>query len=302
MPAVKNLTAQTTYRQLTGKEIPAIGLGVWQSSQDVTAQTVYDALNIGYRHIDSAQAYHNEKEVGEGIVRWLKEDPAARKRSDVFYTTKVFRHGYEHALASLKESFEKIKELEYIDLVLVHNGRSNKKLRLETYAALQEYVDKGIVKSIGVSNWGISALTELLAWDGLKHRPTVDQIELHPFLVRQELTDFLNKEGIVIEAYSPLTRGVKLDDATLVRIGKRHNKTSAQVLIRWSLERGYVSLPKSTNPARLRENFDVYDFELTEEEFEELTKLDENWLINTVFGDQIYWEDISDEEYFAKFT
>lgn len=299
--SVKNLTAATTYKLINDRQIPVIGLGVWQSPKDVTAQVVYDALNIGYRHIDSAQAYKNEEEVGQGILRWLNEDPS-RKRSDVFYTTKVFRHGTEFARESLKESFEKVKDLEYIDLVLIHNARSNKKLRLETYKVLQEFVDDGYVKSIGVSNFGIHHIKEILEMHGLKYRPTVDQVELHPYLVRQELTDFLNAEGIVIEAYSPLTRGVKLTEPTLVKIAENHKKSPAQILIRWSLQRGYVSLPKSVNVQRLKENIDVFDFELTDDEFETLNNLDENWIINPVFGDQIHLTDITDEEYNAKFA
>ncbi|KAH3672528.1 hypothetical protein WICMUC_004213 [Wickerhamomyces mucosus] len=296
------LTATTSYKQLSGYEIPIIALGVWQAPADVTRKVVYDALNIGYRHIDSAQAYRNEKEVGEGILQWLSEDPS-RKRSDIFYTTKVFLHGYEVAKDTVKESFEKVKDLEYIDLILIHNARSNKKLRLETWKALQEFVEDGTTRSIGVSNWGIKHLDELFDSDVYKAKNipvSVNQVELHPFLVRSQLTDYLAEKGIIAEAYSPLTHALRLDDETVVAIAKKYNKSPAQILIRWGLQRGFVSLPKTVTHSRLVENYEVFDFEIGKEDQEKLTSLDENWTFSKRFGDQLYINDITDEQYEAQ--
>lgn len=286
------LTKNSTYKLNSGYEIPVIGLGVYLAEKDVTRDVVYQALKDGYRHIDSAQLYKNEKEVGEGIVKWLKEDPS-HKREDVFYTTKVGTdfQGYEKALASLEESFEKVKELKYIDLVLVHSPKTDKERRLGTYKALQEYVDKGIIRSIGVSNYGIRHIEELLSWPGLKYKPAIDQVEFNPWLLRQELTDYLKKNDIVAEAYSPLTRGYRLDHPDLLKVAANLNKTPAQVLIRWSLQRGYVTLPKTVNLTRLKQNLEVFDFEIDDENYNILTN-DENWISSKrAPDDPIYYED-----------
>lgn len=286
------LTKETAYKLSSGHQIPAIGLGVYLTPDDVTENVVYEALKLGYRHIDSAKAYKNERTTALGIQKWIAEDPKSNRREDVFYTTKIFTddQGYELTLKAFAESFELVKHLEYVDLVLVHSPRTNKQKRLDTYKALQDLVELGKVKSIGVSNYGIKHLEELFLWDGYRIKPVLNQIELSPWLLRQELTDFHDKHGIISEAYAPLTRGKRLDHPDLLTVAANLKKTPAQVLLRWSLQRGYVTLPKTTHLQRLKENLDIYDFEIDEENDKILTK-DENWISNPGRGDPLYYED-----------
>lgn len=287
-----SLTKDSKYPLSSGYEIPVIGLGVFLSSGQETIETVYQALKIGYRHIDSAQLYENEYEVGQGILKWIKEDPENNKRGDVFYTTKARTdaQGYELTKQKLNESFEKVKELKYIDLVLVHSPRTDPERRLGTYKALQEFVDSGLVRSIGVSNYGEKHLNELLNWKELKYKPTINQIELHPWLLRSKITEFCFKNDIKVEAFSPLTRGQKLNDPTLIEIASKYKKSPAQILIRWSLQCGFIPLPKSVTVSRLKENLDVFGFELSNEDFDKLKALDENFLTSPKNGDMLYYE------------
>lgn len=275
----------------SGRQIPQVGLGVFQTAKQVTRVVVKQALEVGYRHIDSAAAYGNEAECAQAILEFLSENPQI-KRADIFFTTKVWEkdHGYDNAKAAIAKSLEQIAGLGYIDLLLIHTPRAStaavlkegddasretvtaqrREKRLGTWKAFQEAVEQGAVKSVGVSNYGIQHLQELLDWDGLKIVPAVNQVELHPWLQRQELVAFGLKHGIHAEAYSPLTRGAKLADPALVALSEKYNKTPAQILIRWSLQRGFITLPKSVNYPRIVENFDVHDFELAKEDVENL--------------------------------
>ncbi|VVT50718.1 uncharacterized protein SAPINGB_P002857 [Magnusiomyces paraingens] len=257
---------------LSGKSIPAVALGVYETPSGEAAKVVEYALSQGYRHIDSAAAYHNEQQVGQGILNFLEKTPNV-KREDIFYTTKIKERdqGYENATRAIKHSLELVKGLEYIDLVLVHSPLSSREKRLGTWKALQEAVDAGLIKgSIGVSNFGIHHLKELLSWDGLKYKPSINQIELSPWLQRTELVQFCKDNGIAVEAYSPLTRGEKLDDPKLISLAKKYNKSPAQILIKWSLQKGFIPLPKSVHKDRIKSNIDVFDFELTPEEIDTL--------------------------------
>lgn len=264
-----------------GNSIPVIGLGVYQTEPDAAPTAVLDALNAGYRHVDSARFYNNERDTAEGVLKFLDSHPEV-SRSSIFYTTKMFDadHGYELTKKAIAESLDKLtgestaaqkdRTLKYIDLVLIHSPQSNRERRLGTWKALQEAVDAGQVKSIGVSNYGIPHLEELLGWEGLKIKPVLNQIELHPWLQRVELVDFMRSKDIVPEAYSPLTRGEKLNDPNLVELAKKYNKSPAQVLVKWSIQAGFVTLPKSVQQARIKANIDVDDFELSKEDFEGL--------------------------------
>ncbi|VVT53259.1 uncharacterized protein SAPINGB_P003483 [Magnusiomyces paraingens] len=270
----------------SGHSIPQVGLGVYLTGTDVAAKVVKEGLEVGYRHVDSAAIYGNESEAAQGILEFLSENPAI-KRSDIFFTTKVWEadHGYDEAKAAIAKSLERIGGLGYIDLLLIHSPRApitvdekadeatqlaaKREKRLGTWRAFQEAVDQGIVKSIGVSNYGVAHLEELLAWDGLRIKPVVNQIELHPWLQRTELVEFGRKHGILPEAYSPLTRGQKLKDPIdkdLVALAQKYKRSPAQILIRWSVQQGFITLPKSVHIDRLVENFDIWDFELTEED------------------------------------
>lgn len=255
----------------SGHSIPAIALGVYETPSHSATRIVEFALSNGYRHIDCAAAYHNEQEVGKGILSFLKKTPSV-KREDIFYTTKIKErdHGYENATKAIETSLTLVQDLGYIDLILIHSPLSNREKRLGTWRALQDAVEKGIVKSIGVSNYGISHLEELLQWEGLKIKPAVNQVELSPWLQRPELVEFCEKHNIKLEAYSPLTRATKFGDKKLQELAKKYNKSPAQILIRWSLQKNFIPLPKSVNESRIKSNIDVFDFELEKQEVEEL--------------------------------
>lgn len=259
-------------------KIPVIALGVYLTPQNMTQSIVYHALKLGYRHIDCAQLYENEKECGKGIEQWINESPPLHKREKVFYVTKIFdsSHGYKEAKESLKKSFSKVEQLKYIDMVLIHSPQSNKEKRLGTWKALQEAVKEGYVKSIGVSNYGVAHLKELLSWEGLKIKPVVNQIELNPWLMRKEIVDFCKSNDIVLEAYSPLTQGRKLEDPQLIELSKKYKKSPAQILIRWSLQQGFVVLPKSSKKERAKENLNVFDFNIDADDMNMLSHPNSN--------------------------
>lgn len=265
------LTVNSTFKLNNGATIPVIALGVYKTSTNIARQVVYDALKAGYRHFDSAEFYGNEREVGDGIVKWLKE--TGEKRESVFYTTKIFNNhqGYLKAAKQIDVSLNEVKGLGYIDLILIHSPLTNREARLGTWKALQEAVKAGKVKNIGVSNYGIHHLEELLGWDGLEILPVVDQVELSPWLTRLELAKWAKSKNILLQAYSPLTRGMKFKDPTLVKLSKKYGKSPAQILIRWSLQKGFNVLPKSENKQRVIENLDVFDFEILDEEMAELS-------------------------------
>lgn len=262
----------------SGKTIPGIGLGFWLTPEDQAANIAYEGLKAGYRLLDSARIYKNEQGVINGIAKWIEEDPEHRHREDIFYTTKIYdaEHGYDETKAALKNSIEKAQKIGYIDLVLVHSPQSNYEKRHGTWLALQEAVDSGKVKNIGVSNYGIKHIKELLDYPDLKFKPVINQLELHPWLTRTKLVEFSKSHGIAIEAYSPLTHGKKLDDPDLVKLGKKYSKSPAQILIRWSVDKGFIPLPKTVHTARFAPNLDVFDFNLTKEEVTLLDKKDED--------------------------
>jgi diketogulonate reductase-like aldo/keto reductase len=261
-----------TFTLNSRNKIPSIGLGVYLLPLDRTADIVETALNIGYRHFDSARIYGNEVETGQGITNFLAKNPNV-KRSDVFYTTKIWPSdfGYERTKTAVQESYDDVKDdLQYIDLVLLHSPESTTKKRLESYQVLQEAVDKGMVKNIGVSNYGVGHLKELLEWSGLKYKPCVNQIEINPWLQHVDITSFCKQHNILIEAYSPLMFGGRLNDPEIVKLSEKYHRTPAQIVIRWNLQKGFIPLPKSIHPNRIQENFSVFDFELDDKDVDQL--------------------------------
>lgn len=254
------------YKLLSNDTIPTIALGTYDLPKSKTTSIVEKALDAGYRHFDTAVLYGNEYEVAKGISNWLKRNPKV-KRDEIFYTTKLWntQFGYDNAKKAIQECVACVGDLGYIDLLLMHSPLGGKRLRIETWKALQEAVDQGLVKNIGVSNFGVEHLKDLFEWDGLKYKPVVNQIEISPWCMRQELADYCKSENLIVEAYAPLTHGYKLQDKSLVKIADELKKSPAQILIRWSLQHGYVPLPKTKTTTRLRENLDVYDFEIPEE-------------------------------------
>lgn len=239
-----------------GVKLPLLGLGVYEIARKDTAKTVETALEIGYRLIDTASCYYNEKETAEGIYNFLQKNPAV-KREEILYTTKVWDtdHGYDECKASIKKQVQIVKDqgIGYIDILLMHSPHGGKAERLATWKAMEEAIPSGDVRTIGVSNFGVAHLKELLA--NCKVRPAIDQLELSPWLQRADIVEFCRKEGIVTEAYAPLTQGNKLDDPQLLEFCKKYNKTPGQILLKWSLLKGFLPLPKSVKASRLQENF-----------------------------------------------
>ncbi|KAI9208206.1 putative reductase [Polychytrium aggregatum] len=252
-------------RLSSGYLIPEIGLGVYLANGNEAYQAVLTALKHGYRHIDTASFYRNEAEVGRAI------HDSGLPREDVFITTKVWNsdQGYENTLAACESSLNKLGTT-FIDLYLIHAPVPE--TRKETYRALEKLVEERKVRSIGISNYNIHHIEELKTY--AKIMPAVNQIELSPYLQRRSLVQYCQDNGIVLEAYSPLTRGEKLNDPPLVRIAQQHGKTTAQVLIKWCLKKGYVTLPKSVNESRIIQNFTVNDFDLSAEDMNVLDGLE----------------------------
>jgi diketogulonate reductase-like aldo/keto reductase len=244
--------------------MPVLGLGVWAASGKPCVEAVKHALRVGYRLIDTAKVYGNEKEVGLAVRE------SGIPREDIFVTTKVWSsdQGYESTLRALDASLERLG-MEYVDLYLIHWPGSKK--RGDTWRALLELRDRGKTRAIGVSNYYERHLQEVL--DASSVVPAVDQIELSPFLHPRQVAEFCRQRGIVVEAYSPLTRGERLKDRALVAIAEKYGKSPAQIALRWSLQHGYVVIPKSVHPPRIEENADVFDFMLAPADMEALDGL-----------------------------
>ncbi|MDB4980998.1 MAG: oxidoreductase of aldo/keto reductase family, subgroup 1 [Myxococcales bacterium] len=257
-----------TLRLNTGAEIPQVGLGVWQSPRGAgTRDAVLAALRFGYRHIDTARIYGNEADVGAAV-----RDSGIPRR-EIFVTTKLWNddQGYDSALRAFDASLARLG-LDDVDLYLIHWPVAGK--RRDSWRALERLFEEKRARAIGVSNFLEPHLRELLA--DAKHVPAVNQIELTPFLQRRETRALCAKHGIVVEAYSPLTRGRRLDEPALVRVAARVGRTPAQVLLRWGVQHGHVILPKSTRPARIAENGELFDFVLDVPAMAALDALEEN--------------------------
>lgn len=245
--------------------MPTFGLGVYDMAPEITKQAVLAALETGYRLIDTASFYGNEREVGAAI----RESGIPRK--EIFVTTKLWPTGFLNVEHAFNESNEKLG-LDYIDLYLIHWPFPGKD---RAWKKMEKLCERGEVKAIGVSNYKISDLEHLQEFAQMK--PFVNQVEFSPFMYRRELLEYCTKHGIVLEAYSPLTRGRRMNDNRIAEIAVRHNKTVAQVMIRWGLQHGAIEIPKSSNRERIKENFAVYDFELSDEDMAALDALNENY-------------------------
>ncbi|SAM05242.1 hypothetical protein [Absidia glauca] len=266
------LSVASTLKLSRTSTIPCVGFGVYESGLGKETQNaVHWALEAGYRHIDTATVYRNEKDVGLAVKN------SGIPREDIFVTTKLQEsdQGYESTLSALETSLAKLK-MDYVDLYLIHSPLRGKKLRLDSWKALEELKRSGKAKNIGVSNFGVHHLQQLL--DHCEIKPAVNQIEITPYLQRNDIAKFCQEHDILIEAYSPLTRGEKLQDAPLVSVAEHYNKSTAQVLIRWALQKGYVPLPKSVTKSRIVSNADVFDFTLSEEDMAVLDSLDEHFV------------------------
>ena len=252
-----------------GVEIPQFGFGVFQVKPEDTERTVRAALDAGYRHIDTAQMYGNEKQVGEAIAK------SDLDRSDIFVTTKLNndKHGFDDALAAMDQSLADLG-LEQVDLFLIHWPLATVRDFTEAWRALERAYSEGRIRAIGVSNFQPHHLNRLRAETQVA--PTVNQIELHPYLIQDELRAFDAEHQIATEAWSPIAQGLVLDDPAIVELAQRHGRSPAQLVLRWHLQLGNIVIPKSVNPKRMQENFDLFDFELSADDMREITTLNRN--------------------------
>ena len=260
-----------------GVKMPCLGFGTWQSSDGEEAyNAVLSALRLGYRHIDTAAAYGNEKSVGLAVADFLKE--SSLKRSDLFITTKLWNedHGYESTKKAIDCSLEKLG-LDYLDLYLIHWPNPVKfrscwqKANAESWAAMEEAVEAGKIRAIGISNFCERHIDELLKTAKIK--PMVNQIKVCPGQPERELADYSRSLGMVVEGYSPLGTGGIFKNAEIKQLAEKYGRTVAQVCIRWCLQQEVVPLPKSVNFARIKENSEIFDFTISEEDLEIIANL-----------------------------
>ncbi|KAF2845785.1 Aldo/keto reductase [Plenodomus tracheiphilus IPT5] len=256
--------------------MPTIHLGVYLTSGNETYQAVRWALEAGYRGVDSAQMYHNEQESGQAVLDFLASDANAEslQRKDIHFTSKLASNSaYDAARKSITKS---VKEcgLGYIDLFLLHSPYGGKKARLDSWRAVEDAIDAGEVKTGGVSNYGVKHLQELLDANP-RIAPAVNQIEVHPFNTRTDITSFCQRNKIVVEAYAPLVRALRMKHPKIVALSKKYSCTPGQLLVRWSLQHGYVPLPKSVKKARIMENSEIGGFVIEEGDMEAMDGLDE---------------------------
>lgn len=249
-----------------GIKIPQLGYGVYQVTQEECERCVLDALEVGYRLLDTAQSYFNEAQVGNAIVK------SGVPREEIFLTTKVWieHYGYEQAKRSVLESMEKL-QTSYLDMILLHQPFAD---YYGAYRALEELYEEGKVRAIGVSNFYPDRLVDIASF--AKIRPMVNQVETHPFNQQKLAKEYMDKYQVRIEAWAPFGegRGGLFENSILSGIGRKYGKTAAQVMLRWHLQRGVIVIPKSTHKERMEENFRIFDFSLDEEDMKAIAALD----------------------------
>lgn len=287
-----NENSQEMVKLSNGIMMPQIGFGVWKIPFDQTAATVKTAIKNNYRLIDTAKQYGNEAKVGQGII------DAGINRDDLFLTTKIF-NGDQGDYTRVRDAFaEQLKRLktDHVDLLLLHwpvFGKYN-----ESWRALEEIYRDGQARAIGVCNFDVEHLTDLI--DHAKVRPMVNQIEFNPQIHQPDTVAFCQSNHIQLEAWSPLGNGQLLDNPTIKEIAEKHQKTTAQVELRWEIQQGFVVIPKSTHENRMQENMAVFDFELTADEMEAIAMLDEEK--HSIWYDKFKWSGNPDgtDDYIAK--
>ena len=249
-----------------GVKMPILGYGVYQVTKDECERCVLDALEAGYRSIDTAQSYFNEEEVGNAIEK------SGIPREEIFLTTKVWveHYGYEEAKKSVEESMRKLKT-DYLDLVLLHQPFAD---AYGAYRALEDLYEEGKIRAIGISNFYVDRMVDFASFNKIK--PMINQVETHIFNQQKEMKEWADKYDINLEAWAPFGegRGGTFDNSEIVKIAEKYKKTPAQVMLRWHIQRGIVVIPKSTHKERMEENINVFDFELSNEDMEMIAKLD----------------------------
>jgi len=270
----------------SGHEIPILGFGTCMSAT-CTKSTLF-AIQNSYVHIDTAQIYKNEDQVGAAIAAY--EHPAF-SGSRLFVCSKLWEDMYtrEGALAGVRESLRKLG-LKTIDLYLLHTPRPGPEARKQAWLGLQDAVEEGLVKSIGVSNWAPKHIEQLMVEDGVYIEPVCNQVELHPWNQQRRLQTYCREKNIVLVAYSPLTQGRRLNDATIAAMAHKYGKTPAQVVLRWALQKGLVVVPKSDREARIIENKQIFGWELSKEDSETIDGLDEGQKANVGEWDPYAWD------------
>ncbi len=251
-----------------GNSIPQLGLGVWQVPPDITARVVLDGITAGYRSIDTAEGYNNEEGVGEALRR--TDVP----RSELFVTSKLRNGGHARdlALKSFDETMKKLG-LEQLDLFLIHWPIPSQNKYVEAWKVLVEKQKEGRIRSIGTSNFNPDHIERIVGETGVT--PAVNQIELHPNFQQRDKRDFHKQHNIAIESWSPLGQGRALNDPAIKAVADKHGRTVAQTIIRWHLQQGLIVIPKTTRAERMQENFDVFDFELGENDMQAMAALDD---------------------------
>jgi len=290
-----------------GLKMPTVGLGVWRMEGKEIRDLILNAIKIGYRHFDCAADYKNEAEVGEALAEAFKTGLV--KREDLFITTKLWNSDHGHVLEACKDSLKKL-QLDYLDLYLIHFpvatkhtgvGTTSSALDAEgvleidttislesTWHDMEDLVSKGLARSIGISNYDIFLTRDCLAYSKVK--PAVNQIETHPYFQRESLVKFCLKHGVSVTAHTPLGGSLAntewfgsvscLDDAVLKSLGDKYKKTPAQIALRWGIQRDTVVIPKSSKVERLKENFEVFDFELSKEDMDLIKGMDRKYRTN----------------------
>ena len=263
----KEINIDTKVKLNNGVEMPIFGLGTYQARKGEAREAVLHAMKVGYRLIDTASMYGNEEDIGEATKQ------SGLPREEVFITTKLWNsdHGYDKALAAFEESRKKLG-LDYVDLYLIHWPVEG--IRSETWKAMEKLLEEGKCRAIGVSNYMTWHLEELLSHSSTI--PAVNQAEFSPYLYLRDLLEFCQSHDIQLESYSPLTKGVKLDDPKLAAIASKYSKTPAQLLIRWVLQHGVVVIPKSSRKERIEENAAVFDFTISPEDMNALDSFHQN--------------------------
>lgn len=265
-----------TKKMNNGYEIPTVGFGVWKVLDEEAPTTVQQAIETGYRLIDTAKIYGNEIGVGKAIQN------SNVAREDLFITTKLWNsdQGYESTLRAFDESLEKL-QLDYVDLYLIHWPTPMYDNYVESYKALEEIYKSGRAKAIGVCNFDIEHLERIM--DECEIMPAVNQVECHPYLQQKELRAFCEKNGIEVQAYSPLMNGkTVLQDPVIQEIATQYGKTPAQIILRWHLQNDILIIPKTVTPSRMKENLDLFSFELSETDLDKINELDRNERVNAV--------------------
>ena len=262
-------------------EIPTIGFGTYKlGNEDQTIDSIKDALNLGYRHIDTASFYGNEKFIGKAI------NESKIKREDLFITTKLWQdsHGYDNTIKAFYDSIEKLG-VDYLDLYLIHWPTEENS---ETWRALEDLYDEGKIKSIGVCNFKIGHLEDLKKTARIM--PMVNQIEVHPGYTKKETIEYCIKNNIQVVAWSPMMRGKLSNNDKMIYLSKKYNKSITQIILRWHIQNSIIPIPKSSNKSRMKENIDIFDFSIDFEDLKIIDSLNINESVSGVPGDSTYFK------------